>query len=57
MERGLAAGARGYVLKDSAGEELVVAVHAVLAGELVYVSCALGGLGGRATDDATKGTA
>ena len=46
VERGLAAGARGYVLKDSAGEELVVAVHAVLAGER-YVSCALGGLEGR----------
>jgi DNA-binding NarL/FixJ family response regulator len=45
VERGLAAGARGYVLKDSAGDELVPAVYAVLSGER-YVSCALGGLGG-----------
>jgi DNA-binding NarL/FixJ family response regulator len=45
VERGLAAGALGYVLKDSAGDELVAAVHAVIAGER-YVSCALGGLDG-----------
>ena len=45
VDRGLAAGAMGYVLKDSAGDELVAAVHAVIAGER-YVSCALGGLDG-----------
>ena len=32
VERGLAAGALGYVLKDSAGDELVPAVHAALDG-------------------------
>ena len=45
VDRGLAAGAMGYVLKDAAGDELVSAVHAVLAGQR-YVSCALGGLDG-----------
>lgn len=43
VERGLAAGALGYVLKDAAGDELVAAVHAALGGER-YVSCALGGV-------------
>ena len=43
VERGLAAGALGYVLKDSAGDELVAAVHAALRGER-YVSGVLGGL-------------
>jgi DNA-binding NarL/FixJ family response regulator len=45
VERGLAAGALGYVLKDSAGEELVPAVRAALRGER-FVSGALprGGL-------------
>jgi DNA-binding NarL/FixJ family response regulator len=33
MERGLAAGALGYVLKRMSGDELVTAVHAVLRGE------------------------
>jgi DNA-binding NarL/FixJ family response regulator len=33
VERGLAAGALGYVLKDAAGDELVAAVHAALAGQ------------------------
>jgi len=33
IERGLAAGAAGYVLKLSAGDELVPAVRAVLRGE------------------------
>ncbi len=42
VERGLAAGALGYVLKDSAGEELVPAVHAALGGER-FVSRALTG--------------
>jgi DNA-binding NarL/FixJ family response regulator len=42
VQRGLAAGALGYVLKDSAGDELVAAVHAALAGDR-YVSRALGG--------------
>ena len=42
VERGLAAGALGYVLKDAAGDELVPAVHAALGGER-FVSRALGG--------------
>jgi DNA-binding NarL/FixJ family response regulator len=33
VERALAAGALGYVLKDTAGDELVAAVHAVLGGK------------------------
>ena len=37
VEAGLEAGALGYVLKDTAGDELVAAVHAVLAGRR-YVS-------------------
>ena len=41
MEAGLAAGALGYVLKDTAGDELVPAVHAALAGRQ-YVSRELG---------------
>ncbi len=45
VERGLAAGALGYILKDAAGEELVNAVHAVLGGR-GYVSRALGGRDG-----------
>jgi DNA-binding NarL/FixJ family response regulator len=40
VERGLAAGALGYVLKDAAGDELVAAVQAALAGDR-YVSRAL----------------
>ena len=32
VEAGLAAGALGYVLKDTAGDELVPAVHAALGG-------------------------
>ena len=40
VERGLAAGALGYVLKDSAGDELVAAVHAALDGQR-FVSTAL----------------
>jgi DNA-binding NarL/FixJ family response regulator len=40
VERGLAAGALGYVLKDAAGDELVAAVHAALGGGR-YVSRAL----------------
>ena len=42
VERGLAAGALGYVLKDSAGDELVAAVQAALEGHRC-VSAALGG--------------
>jgi DNA-binding NarL/FixJ family response regulator len=41
VEAGLAAGALGYVLKDTAGDELVPAVHAALAGRQ-YVSRELG---------------
>jgi DNA-binding NarL/FixJ family response regulator len=37
VEAGLAAGALGYVLKDTAGDELVAAIHAALKGER-YVS-------------------
>lgn len=40
VQRGLAAGALGYVLKDAAGDELVEAVHAALDGER-FVSRAL----------------
>ena len=42
VDRGLVAGALGYVLKDSAGDELVEAVHAALGGDR-YVSRALRG--------------
>ena len=41
VEAGLAAGALGYVLKDTAGDELVPAVHAALGGHQ-YVSRELG---------------
>jgi len=37
VDRGLAAGALGYVLKDAAGDKLVAAIHAVIGGKL-YVS-------------------
>ena len=40
VERGLAAGALGYVLKDAAGDELVAAVRAALGGRR-FVSGAL----------------
>jgi DNA-binding NarL/FixJ family response regulator len=40
VERGLAAGALGYVLKDAAGDELVAAIRAALGGKR-YVSRAL----------------
>ncbi len=42
VERGLSVGALGYVLKETAGRELVPAVRAALAGER-YVSRALSG--------------
>lgn len=42
VEAGLAAGALGYVLKDTAGDDLVPAVHAALAGRR-YLSRELGG--------------
>jgi DNA-binding NarL/FixJ family response regulator len=41
VEAGLAAGALGYVLKDTAGDELVAAVHAALGGHQ-YVSREIG---------------
>jgi DNA-binding NarL/FixJ family response regulator len=41
VEAGLAAGALGYVLKDTAGDELVPAVHAALDGRQ-YLSRELG---------------
>ena len=40
LDRSLAAGAVGYVLKESAGDELVEAVHAALGGDR-YLSRAL----------------
>ncbi len=43
VEAGLAAGALGYILKDTAGDELVPAVRAALGGHQ-YVSSELGGL-------------
>ena len=43
VEAGLAAGALGYVLKDSAGDELITAIRAALGGTR-YVSRELGGL-------------
>jgi DNA-binding NarL/FixJ family response regulator len=42
VEAGLEAGALGYVLKDSAGEDLIAAVRAALGGTR-YVSRELGG--------------
>jgi DNA-binding NarL/FixJ family response regulator len=42
VERGLAAEASGYVLKDAAGDELVTAIQAAFVGHK-YVSAALGG--------------
>lgn len=50
VERCMAAGALGYVLKDAAGDELVTAVRAVLAGDR-YVSRALRHHGHRAGVD------
>jgi DNA-binding NarL/FixJ family response regulator len=47
VARSLAAGVFGYVLKDAAGEDLVTAVHAALAGKR-YVSRAIHRQGGRA---------
>ena len=40
VDRGVAAGALGYVLKETAGDELVPAVEAALKGQL-YISHAL----------------
>ncbi len=51
VERGLAAGALGYVLKDTAGDDLVPAVIAALAGQQ-YVSRVLGGC----SDDTNDGS-
>jgi DNA-binding NarL/FixJ family response regulator len=50
VEGGLAAGAMGYVLKDTAGDDLVAAVHAALDGRR-YVSRALAGWADDATQD------
>lgn len=50
VDRGLAVGALGYVLKDTAGDELVEAVHAALGGRR-YVSRALGGREGGMSSD------
>ena len=43
VEAGLEAGALGYVLKDSAGDELIAAIRAALGGSR-FVSRELGGL-------------
>ena len=43
VKAGLEAGALGYVLKDSAGDELIAAVRAALGGTR-YMSGELGGL-------------
>ncbi|MET0808800.1 MAG: response regulator transcription factor [Pseudoxanthomonas sp.] len=48
VRRGLSAGCSGYVLKSSAGEELLPAVHRVLRGG-VFLSAGLG------SEDAAKG--
>lgn len=45
VQRGMQAGALGYVLKDVAGDELVIAVEAALRGER-YVSAAVGRING-----------
>jgi len=50
VEAGLAAGAMGYVLKHTAGDDLVAAVHAALDGRR-YVSRALAGWADDATQD------
>jgi DNA-binding NarL/FixJ family response regulator len=50
VEAGLEAGALGYVLKDSAGDDLVPAIRAALSGRQ-YVSREL-----RAPDNVTKKT-
>ncbi len=46
VDRSLAAGARGYVLKDAAGDDLVPAVRAALVGDC-YVSRGIYPHGGR----------
>ena len=53
VEAGLAAGALGYVLKDTAGDDLVAAVHAALDGRR-YVSRALGDVPDDPTNDAKR---
>ena len=45
VEAGLAAGALGYILKDTAGDELIPAIRAALSGHQ-YVSRELGGVDG-----------
>ena len=45
VEAGLEAGALGYVLKDSAGDDLVAAIQAALSGRQ-YVSRELRGFEG-----------
>jgi DNA-binding NarL/FixJ family response regulator len=50
VARSLAAGVCGYVLKDAAGDDLVAAIHAALAGEC-YVSRAIPRHDGGASPD------
>jgi DNA-binding NarL/FixJ family response regulator len=50
VEAGLSAGALGYVLKDTAGDDLVPAVHAALDGQR-YVSSELSHLADRVPPD------
>lgn len=54
VQRGLAAGALGYVLKDAAGDELVAAVRAALGGTR-FVSHALGRQEGRTRPNGSRG--
>ena len=50
VEAGLAAGALGYVLKDTAGDDLVAAVRAALSGQR-YVGSELSHLADRIRPD------
>jgi DNA-binding NarL/FixJ family response regulator len=53
VEAGLAAGALGYVFKDTAGEDLVAAVRDALSGRR-YVSPALGDLADDTKDETAQ---
>jgi DNA-binding NarL/FixJ family response regulator len=53
-ERLLAAGACGYIMKQAASDQLLVALRRVLSGE-IYISDALAGSLGRARADGVEG--
>ena len=53
-ERLLAAGACGYIMKQAASDQLLVALHRVLSGE-IYISDALAGSLGRARAEGVDG--